>query len=317
MTARRTLPAVAVVAVVALMAAGSTYAQEPAPAPEPQEVAVPRPRARAERSGDDESARPVRAPRRVDGDAAGSAEARPRNRAAAPSPAPSTSAANAEEQGGARRRPSGGGGGSVGGGRSGRGGGGDGGAIRSRPGGVRNPDVGSGGSRAQAIPRSRAPRPVYAAPSYSRRLYYGPSGLGYYVYDPWSWYGYGGWGGWGAWGGYYGSNWGGYYGNNWGGYYGAGPGYYGGGYGGVYGGPSGWSIGGVRLKVKPRDAEVYVDGYYAGIVDDFDGMWQQLRLDDGGHRIEVRMPGLAPLTFDVMVQPGRTITYRGDLTVTP
>jgi hypothetical protein len=69
--------------------------------------------------------------------------------------------------------------------------------------------------------------------------------------------------------------------------------------------------------VKPRDAEVYVDGYYAGIVDDFDGMWQQLRLDDGGHRIEVRMPGLAPLTFDVMVQPGRTITYRGDLTVTP
>jgi hypothetical protein len=317
MAARRTLPALAVVAV---MAAGSAYAQDPAPAPEAQEAAVPRARARAERSGNDESARPVRSPRRADGDAAGSGEARPRNRVAAPSPAPDTSVANAEEQAGARRRPGGGGGGggSVGGGRSGRGGGGnDGGAIRSRPGGVRNPDVDGDGSRAQAIPRGRAPRPVYAAPSYSRRLYYGPSGLGYYVYDPWSWYGYGGWGGWGAWGGYYGSNWGGYYGNNWGGYYGAGPGYYGGGYGGVYGGPSGWSIGGVRLKVKPRDAEVYVDGYYAGIVDDFDGMWQQLRLDDGGHRIEVRMPGLAPLTFDVMVQPGRTITYRGDLTATP
>lgn len=75
--------------------------------------------------------------------------------------------------------------------------------------------------------------------------------------------------------------------------------------------------GDIRLLVRPRVAQVYVDGYYAGIVDDFDGMWQQLRLDDGGHRIEVRLPGLAPLTFDVMVQPGRTITYRGDLTATP
>jgi hypothetical protein len=306
MTARRMLPAVAV---VALMATSSAYAQDPAPAPEPQ--AQPRVRTRSERSGGDDNGRAVRAPRRVDDDTARTAEAQPRTRARAeaPAPAPEAPAANADEQGGARRRPSGGGG-SISGGRSGRGGGSDGGTIRSRPGGVRNPDIDGGGSRAQAVPRSRAPRTIYVAPSYSRRLYYGPTGLGYYAYDPWSWYGYGGWGGWG---GYYGSNWGGYYGNNWGGYYG-GPGYYGGGYGAAYGGPSGWSIGGVRLKVSPRDAEVYVDGYYAGIVDDFDGIWQQLRLDDGGHRIEVRKPGLAPLTFDVMVQPGRTITYRGDMT---
>jgi hypothetical protein len=165
------------------------------------------------------------------------------------------------------------------------------------------------------------PYPVYGAPNshyyYPRRFYYGPTGLGYYVYDPWSWYGYGyGYGGWGVWGGYYGNNWGGYYGVG-PGYYGVAPGYYAGGYGAVYGGPSGWSIGGVRLKVTPRDAEVYVDGYYAGIVDDFDGTWQQLRLDDGGHRIEIRKPGLPPLTFDVMVQPGRTVTYRGDLTAIP
>ena len=71
--------------------------------------------------------------------------------------------------------------------------------------------------------------------------------------------------------------------------------YYGGGYGGgygAYGGPYGWSIGGVRLKVEPKDAEVYVDGYYAGVVDDFDGMWQQLRLDDGGHASKIRKPGM-------------------------
>jgi hypothetical protein len=193
---------------------------------------------------------------------------------------------------------------------------------------VRNPDVSGGSPQAQAVPRARAPRPTYGGPGYyggyghygvpiySRRFYYGPTGLGYYLYDPWSWYGYP-YAGWGVWGGYYGYNWGGYYGNNWGGYYAVAPGYYAGGYGAVYSGPYGWSIGGVRLKVKPRDAEVYVDGYYAGIVDDFDGTWQQLRLDDGGHRIEIRKPGLQPLTFDVMVQPGRTVTYRGDLTALP
>ncbi len=166
--------------------------------------------------------------------------------------------------------------------------------------GDRDPNVG------RAIPRAGAPRPPQSryAPSYARRYYNGGGGLGYYFYDPWSWYAGYGWPGYGAynWNGYYGNQWGGY-GNQWGGGYG-------GGYG-VYGGPYGWSIGGVRMKVEPKDAEVYVDGYYAGIVDDFDGMWQQLRLDEGGYHIEVRKPGMATLTFDVRVQPGRTITYRG------
>jgi hypothetical protein len=306
MTASRVLP---VVAAVALLTAGAAHAQDPPPPSEQPEAAAPaavprNTRARADRS--DGEARAVRAPRRAEAGTSDTQEVQPRVRAVVPE----ASVANAEEQGGSRRRP--GGGGAVSGG-SGRGGSGE--TARPRSGGARRPDVDGGGrddgQRAQAVPRSRAPRQprtVYAAPNYGRRYYRGPSGLGYYFYDPWSWYGYGGWGG------YYG-----YSGNTWGGYYG-GPGYYGGGYGGGYGaysGPYGWSIGGVRLKVEPNDAEVYVDGYYAGIVDDFDGIWQQLRLDDGGHRIEVRKPGLTPLTFDVMVQPGRTITYRGDMRVTP
>jgi hypothetical protein len=69
--------------------------------------------------------------------------------------------------------------------------------------------------------------------------------------------------------------------------------------------------------VNARDAEVYVDGYYAGIVDDFDGIWQQLRLDDGGYRVEIRKPGFETLSFDVMVQPGRTVTYRGEMQAIP
>ena len=34
----------------------------------------------------------------------------------------------------------------------------------------------------------------------------------------------------------------------------------------------------VRVEVTPREAKVYVDGYFAGIVDDFDGTFQRLRV---------------------------------------
>ena len=71
--------------------------------------------------------------------------------------------------------------------------------------------------------------------------------------------------------------------------------------------------GALRLKVKPNDAEVYVDGYFAGIVDNFDGHFQHLTLTAGPHRVEVRAPGYQPLTFDVAIQPRHTTEYRGAL----
>ncbi len=308
MKARRLILPAALLA----LATAPAFAQDPPATPEHQEAA-PAPRA-VERAGrsrarDDDSGA-VRAPR--PSERVSIPEARVRERAEAPAPAPAASP-SLEEQGG-RRRPSGGS--SGGGGRaSGGGGSRDGGGAVRRGGGVRNPDVGGrDGNVAQAVPRSRAPRPPQAnwGNSYGRRYYSGVGGLGYYYYDPWSWYGggwpaYGAYGGWGAWNGYYGNNWGGYYG-----------GAYGGGYGyGNYGGPYGWSVGGVRLKVNERDAEVYVDGYYAGVVDDFDGIWQQLRLDDGGYRVEIRKPGFDTLVFDVRIQPGRTITYRGQMQTMP
>jgi hypothetical protein len=73
------------------------------------------------------------------------------------------------------------------------------------------------------------------------------------------------------------------------------------------------SYGGVRLDLPQRDAEVYVDGYYTGVVDDFDGTFQQINLEPGPHKIEVRAEGFEPVSFDVNVQPGRTITYRAAL----
>jgi hypothetical protein len=47
----------------------------------------------------------------------------------------------------------------------------------------------------------------------------------------------------------------------------------------------------VRLSVTPKEAAVYVDGYYAGIVDDFDGVFQSLPLSPGGHEIAVYLEG--------------------------
>ena len=55
--------------------------------------------------------------------------------------------------------------------------------------------------------------------------------------------------------------------------------------------------------------------HYAGLVDDFDGTFQQLRLESGGHKIEIRMPGFEDLEMDVHVQPGRTITLQEDLSI--
>ena len=68
--------------------------------------------------------------------------------------------------------------------------------------------------------------------------------------------------------------------------------------------------GGVRIDLNQRDAEVFVDGYYVGIVDDFDGVFQKVDLEPASHRIEIRAPGFETSQFEVNVLPGQTITYR-------
>ncbi len=72
--------------------------------------------------------------------------------------------------------------------------------------------------------------------------------------------------------------------------------------------------GGLRLKVKPLNANVYVDSFFVGVVDDFDGAFQRLKLERGPHRIEIRSPQHVPVAFDVMIQEDFTITFRGELT---
>jgi hypothetical protein len=73
----------------------------------------------------------------------------------------------------------------------------------------------------------------------------------------------------------------------------------------------------LRLKVRPRAASVYVDGYYTGRVDDFDGIFQSLPLEPGPYRIEIRADGYAPHAFDVRILPDRTLTYSATLEPIP
>lgn len=144
-------------------------------------------------------------------------------------------------------------------------------------------------------PRYRSGGNVYGAPRsynyyyYPRRYYpygYGAFGLGYFYYDPYTWYPP--------------SSYSGYYGG--GGYYDP-----------FYGDSFFHDIGELRISVSPRYADVYVDGYFSGRVDDYDGTFQALKLEAGAHHIQISAPGFAPLDFDVRIEPGRKITYRGTL----
>jgi len=73
------------------------------------------------------------------------------------------------------------------------------------------------------------------------------------------------------------------------------------------------ATGQLRLKVKPEHGQVYVDGYYVGDVDSFDGVFQRMPIEAGAHRVEIRAAGFQPVTFDVMVVAGETVTYKGEL----
>jgi hypothetical protein len=66
----------------------------------------------------------------------------------------------------------------------------------------------------------------------------------------------------------------------------------------------------VRLDVKPKQAEVYVDGYYAGIVDDFDGTFQRLHVAPGEHEIELWLEGYRTVRQKVHLTQDNTVRVK-------
>ena len=65
-----------------------------------------------------------------------------------------------------------------------------------------------------------------------------------------------------------------------------------------------------RIQVTPKQTEVYVDGYLAGVVDDFDGTTQRLRVSPGEHVIDLYLDGHKPVTQTVLFQQGKTIRIK-------
>lgn len=111
--------------------------------------------------------------------------------------------------------------------------------------------------------------------AYYRPLYYSSFYSPFYdrFYDPWFPSGYGGYAGYGA-----------------GQFYGPEP--------------------ALRLQVSRRATEVFVDGYYVGTVDDFDGIFQRLRLAPGEYELTLYLPGYQTVTQQLLLQPDRTLRLK-------
>jgi hypothetical protein len=72
----------------------------------------------------------------------------------------------------------------------------------------------------------------------------------------------------------------------------------------------------VRLRVEPEEAEdaaVYVDGFYAGIVDDFNGVFQSLPLTPGGHTVVLYLEGYRTVRHNFYLSPGASFKLRATM----
>lgn len=98
-----------------------------------------------------------------------------------------------------------------------------------------------------------------------------------------------------------------------GGYYGVGPGWYAP-YWGPYWGPYGYAYGfpnsgEVKLDTKVKDAQVFINGAYAGTTKDN----KTMHLRPGSYNIEIRENGTTPFSQQVYVASGKTLHLHPEL----
>lgn len=69
----------------------------------------------------------------------------------------------------------------------------------------------------------------------------------------------------------------------------------------------------LRITVEPDEldvAAVYVDGFYAGVVNDFDGVFQSLPLPPGGHTVVLYLEGYRTVRYNVYLPPADSFRLR-------
>jgi hypothetical protein len=69
----------------------------------------------------------------------------------------------------------------------------------------------------------------------------------------------------------------------------------------------------VRIEVMPREAKVFVDGYFAGTVDDYDGTFQRLHVTPGKHDILIYQEGYHSLKQSFYLSPDSTYKIKGEM----
>lgn len=91
------------------------------------------------------------------------------------------------------------------------------------------------------------------------------------------------------------------------------PPYYPGRYPYPYYGPSDHTWGALDLDVRPEEAQVYLDGDYVGIADNYDGYPRYLWLERGEHRLVFVLNGYETLVRDLNVRAGEIISLKDRL----
>jgi len=78
--------------------------------------------------------------------------------------------------------------------------------------------------------------------------------------------------------------------------------------------PASYDMSTVRLQVTPKQAQVYLDGYFVGTVDDFDGTFERLRTRPGEHELVLYLEGYHSIRQQIRLQPGRDLKIRDAMT---
>jgi hypothetical protein len=71
--------------------------------------------------------------------------------------------------------------------------------------------------------------------------------------------------------------------------------------------------GSARIQVTPREADVFIDGYFVGKVDDFDGNLQRLHVEAGEHELTVYHEGYHPIREKVLFRRGATLKVQYEM----
>jgi hypothetical protein len=66
----------------------------------------------------------------------------------------------------------------------------------------------------------------------------------------------------------------------------------------------------VKVDVRPKEARIFVDGYYVGTVDDS----RHFDLPPGEHEVTLKLPGYKTHKFGIYSSPGHSVKLHYDLT---